>query len=396
MAKKFKKAALSTGTRFSPDGKVEITPARLKHWQSEHERMKAAGYEVPIAWDHADTLAKLSPIKKRSAKDTVGFLDKINLAPDGKSVELLLDVTDPRGIEQAESNRVYVSPVILPEWRDGAGNVYRDVITHCDFVNHPVDNVQGKFEPAPAGAIACALRMGLGEPLRMAFGDDDDKDKKDEGSEGESESTATPEAPAESTKPEETNPDMPKDEGGDKTMEAVLAHLGNYGLPLQADTTPENLAERLLGALLVANAAKAKEQEEDKSDEGSNDKNDQGEPVVKDPGYAAMSAFTTQLYQERINADLKALLDSGRCTPAEYQERAKAAGAVKLSLGSDGKPNSGSLEFWISDRKALRENSAYDAPKRMSATVVDAPKFSEEPDEAEVKQIANWALTGQR
>lgn len=388
MAKKFKKAALSTGTRFSPDGKVEITPERLKHWQAEHARMKANGYEVPISWDHADTLEKLSPIKKRSAKDTVGFLDKIELAPDGKSVELHLDVTDPRGAEQAEANRVYVSPVILPEWKDGAGNVYKDIVAHCDFVNFPVDHTQGPFEAVPSiepGFVACALRMGLDRPLRMGdFGDDDKKDD-DEGS--------VTDPPID--KPAEDNPDMPKDEGGDKTMEALLAHLATQGLPLQADTTPENLAERLLGALLVANAAKAKESEDSKSDD-DNDKNDQGEPIVKDPGYQAMSAFTEKLYQERTHADLKGLLESGRCTPAEYQARAKAIGAVKLSLGSDGKPASGSLEQWIEDRKALRENGAYDAPKRMSATVVDAPRFSEEPTEDEVKQLANWAITGKR
>jgi hypothetical protein len=56
--------------------------------------------------------------------------------------------------------------VILNSWKDGANNEYRDVITHVDFVNHPVDHSQGPFVPAEQ-PILCGIRMGLSAPATL-------------------------------------------------------------------------------------------------------------------------------------------------------------------------------------------------------------------------------------
>ena len=161
----FKKTVLKVGTYHSPDGTVEVTPERLKHWAATHKRLVSNKQVVPCNWDHLDDPVKAVPMsrdtfrRRRSARDTVGHLRDVKLASDGQSVELHLQVLKKDAKEAASNNTVYVSPVIYPNWRDGGGNEYQDVITHVDFVNHPVDHSQGPFVATQLGTVGMAIRM---------------------------------------------------------------------------------------------------------------------------------------------------------------------------------------------------------------------------------------------
>jgi hypothetical protein len=177
----FKKAILAVGTYISPDRSVVVTPKRLKHWENQHKRLTAARQVVPAAWDHADDWEDMQPISmsayleqddRPTAKNTVGRMVDFKVAPDGRRAEILYEVRGRRGIEAVENNNVFVSPVILDEWQDGAGNKYRDVITHVDLVDHPVDHSQGPFIPVKGGDGAAALSLAGREycGLRMAVG----------------------------------------------------------------------------------------------------------------------------------------------------------------------------------------------------------------------------------
>jgi len=180
----YKKSILKVGKYHSPDGIVNVTPKRLKHWAEMHRSLLDAGQVVPVEWDHADDPTQAIPLsaeeykKKRSAKNTVGHLKDFKVAEDGKSAEIVMNILRKSAKESAESNAVFVSPVIFGQWRDGAGNDYKDVITHMDFVNHPVDNSQGPFQKCEPGTIACALRMGLdvGHPVVFRMADDVEDD----------------------------------------------------------------------------------------------------------------------------------------------------------------------------------------------------------------------------
>mgnify|MGYP000851073888 FL=1 len=180
MAKVFKKSILSVGLHKAPDGEVEVTPSRIRHWAREFRRMKDAGLVVPIDWDHGSRMEDLSPVslsqfKKRTSQNTVGRLVDVRPSPDGRSVEFYHELRTPKAIEQAELNNVFVSPVILPSFRDGAGNEYHDLIGHADLVVYPVDHTQSEFEPVEPGTIAMSLRQAS-DSQAVRMGSDDPAD----------------------------------------------------------------------------------------------------------------------------------------------------------------------------------------------------------------------------
>ncbi len=333
---RFTKTVLKTGTYHSPDGIVEVTPERLQHWQQQFVAMRKAKQVVPVGWDHAEREDALKPVslsrykKKRSARDTIGRLVDFAVRKDG-SAEITLDIRDPKARQQAERNNVYVSPVIFDSWRDGHGNEYRDVITHVDFVNHPVDHSQGPFRPAE-GRVACALRMGLSKPYRMS----------------------------EDTMAKDTTGDHPKPGStSDTKLKDVLDALAKMDIVLSDDTNEENFLEHLHQALLTAAAHRGE------------DGDDEPVTVAADDGYAAMSleskkalAFAERTHREQIKSRLDALLSSGRCTPDEHKSHAASISAVKLSLDDSGNPQPSRIEDWIASRESVPEGTFWDPEKR--------------------------------
>lgn len=410
---KFIKHALHAGQTFvSPDREVPVTRERLQHWADGFRRLTAAKYNVPIDWDHATTMDGLVPVKmseqkkRRSAKDTVGELAGFDLAPDGNSAVLTFEVSDKRAIEQADANRVFVSPVILDKWKDGHGNEYSDVITHVDFVNHPVDYSQGPFIKATEpGTVALAIRMGLDANVcRLASDDDDEgnpfaKDGDGDGvaGEGAADQTAADAAPAK-------NPDMPPAQTDKGKVEAVLAGLNQKGivLPSDFDFAADSALDILLAAINSSLKASQEAEAEAAANEEAND-DSQGDFTVADPGYAALSlqAQTALNYAERqhrnsIQTRLDVLAKTGRCTPDERNAKAGLLGAVKLSLTAEGQPEQGDLEKWIESRESVPAGTFWSDEQKTRASQVVEPHIQMStdgilpPDDA--KKIADWAL----
>lgn len=362
----FRKAALKLNTYRSPDGIVEVTPERLQHWRDNFRRLSAAGYTVPISWDHATEIEGVKPLSAaelgRSAQHTIGKLAEFLPSAAGDGAELTLEISDPKAEGRAERNEVFVSPVILPNWTDGAGNQYTDVITHVDLVNHPVDYSQGPFTRVEHGAIACALRMGLSTQVyRMSTDNESEKPE---------------EKPEDVTAPE-SNPDMPTGDASedDKKREALLAHLASDGYVLPADTTAENLVDRLLTAAMTKGATKAKEEAEEEAQPEEKEQS-----TVADPGFAAMSlqarsavAFAERLHRERLQERLNRSLEDGKCSPVEHAAYAGQVKAVRLSLDAAGQPAKNDLEKFLDSRDAVPKGTFWDAAKRiqMSATPVE-------------------------
>jgi hypothetical protein len=402
----FKKSILKAGqTYHSPDRKVPVTPDRLKHWSDEFQRVKAAGYIVPIDWDHAANIADATPLsvadhkKQRSAKNTVGKMADFKLSPDGQSAEILLEITDPVAQGRAERNEVYISPVIFDAWKDGAENVYRDVITHVDIVNHPVDHSQGPFVAAEPGTVALGIRMGLSSVCRLSSdkfpGDDDEED---DGKQGKADSD-----PASSDDPSNTlpndgnglgdqgktdadkNPDMPKAQGDDKIAEAIRAHLDQLGAALPADWSFESDAADTI--LLTALKTLVKANQKADAEKAAGDENDTDDPFgdsdmgkIADPGYAAMSlqarnalAYAEREHRKGIQARIEKLRDEGRCTVDECNKHLEGVGTIRLSLDSDGSPELSDVEKWIDSRQAVPAGTFWsnEQKTRMSTTVAE-------------------------
>lgn len=383
---RFNKAVLKVGQYKSPDGHVDVTPGRLRHWARQFKRLNDAAQVVPIDWDHANSESDLKPLaiadyeRKRSAKNTVGKLIDFKLSADGQGAELVLDVPDETASEKAAQNLVYVSPVIFPKWKDGAGNEYSDCITHVDLVNHPVDHSQGPFVPEP-GVIACAIRMGLSKPLRMAEGDTKDADEKEPDADDEGDKTA----------------DSLTDDGG--RLKAVIEALAKMDIVLSEDTNTETLLAHLHQALLTA-AAHRGEDTNDNAPGGAGDKT-----MVADPGAAGVTALSLEArgaiawaentHHNQVAGRLKKLLEDGKCTPAEFKSRQNETGAIKLSLDTKGKVAPSDLEKWIDSREAVPRGTFWepDQKVRMSAVVEEAPaNMRGEMTADEVTATADWAL----
>lgn len=372
MAKAFRKSMLKVGTYHSPDGVVEVTPERLRHWSDEFKKLTKAGQVVPMHWDHSEKIEDLQPVsmdafkkRERSASNSVGRLTKFDVAPDGKSANIEFVTLTNDATEKTASNAVYVSPVIFPEWKDGHGHTYTDVITHMDIVDHPVDHSQG-----PARPVMCAIRMGYGnKPYKMSddeMMDDDDKKKLDD------EDMPSEDDVLEMGMDEDEMPmPMPEPEPpAGPSIQDVMQALGRLGLVLPSDTDESNFIDRVRTAAIAKAASETEPEMEDDPMMGN-----ESAPVVQDPQIATMSlqaraalAFGEKQHRKSINEQLDSLLRSGRCTPAEYNQQKQAVGAIKLSLDKSGNPRKSSVESWIESREACPKGTFWSEEQKLKAT----------------------------
>ncbi len=373
--KTFRKTMLRAGQTFhSPDGEVKVTPERLQHWADTFRKMSGAGQVIPMHWDHGSELQDLTPLtlsefkqrKSRSAKNTVGHLKRFDVAEDGQSAEVEFVTLSAHATEAMEQNRVNLSPVILSQWKDGAGNQYTDAITHLDFVDHAVDHSQTPAEEVEA--ICCSLRMSdsshqVVKVFRMASDEppDEDGDYSDY---------------SEGSNAEETSA------GGEATVGRTLDLLARLDIVLPGDTDAKNFIDRLYTALLTAVAS----EEDPMADQSSQD------TEVVDPQIATMSlqarqalAYGERQHRATVQKDLDELLASGRCTPAEHKARQESIGAIKLSLDSDGNPTKSETESWIESRKPVPEGTFWSSDeklRRMSLEAAPADTGGVDPEEA--------------
>lgn len=401
MAGKFTKTILKVGTYHSPDGVVKVTPERLRHWAHEFRRLSDARQVVPIHWDHGNDLDSLQPValdayrrRERSARNSVGRMTDFRLSRNGRSAEVCFETLDSDATKKVDSNAVYVSPVIFPKWKDGAGNQYRDLITHLDLVNHPVDHSQSparRVQDPPV--IACALRMGLRvKPFRLAteIPNVDEEDQLDDehqaappGSDAGDDSAPVDDLPGDEDAGGESDPspiDDSEPESGVPQVGDLMLALADHGIVLPHDTNDSNFLDRLRTALIAKTGANPGQ---DQAGPGGDTFDQTGETSVATPQIATMSlqarnalTFAGEQYRKTIKANLDYLLKTGRCSPAEHAQKSAGLSAVKLSLNSQGKPQSSPLTQWINSRKVLPKGACWSPTeklRRMSATPVQHP-----------------------
>lgn len=453
----FSKSILKVGTYHSPDGTVEVTPERLRHWEAQARRLQAVGYDLPSHFNHANEIDLLEPIPAnpeqrqmhRGAQHTVGHLAPMGfvVAPDGQSAEITLKTLTDGAKEAVSKNAVYVSPVIFPEWKDGAGNTYADVITSFDLVDHPVDYSQSSFVPA--------IRMGLnskpyqlrvikmsedrGKPTAYFTNEEGvtipifgkkKRDKKARAGRMKSKSrkrmsllsairmSAEDSVPSEqipeSSEPAESN-EVITDESYD-AVDDVLDLLEEFGIALPEDTDDSNLKNHLRVALtaLLNSRQMENETEDPKELEGAGaalPSDAPGSmPVASAPSIATMSVqaraamnFGERIHRESIAARIDGLLKTGRCTPAEADAQSRALTAVKLSLTADGNPIKSDVDKWLDSREPVPVGTFWTDKQRSEAvklSLVPAPSewrvgASGQPTQSE-SDAAVSALMGKR
>ena len=337
MGKVFRKAVLAVNQYQSGDGAVTVTSDRLKHWEGQFRKLTEAGYAIPMHWNHAavDDFELLSPITMdslsrrdtRGAHNTEGRMTDFRVSPDGQSAEITVEVLTPSAQEKVEANSVYVSPVIFPEFRDGHGNSYADVITSVDLVDYPVDHSQGPFLPTQEPSLmGCAIRMGLAPKYYQP-----DKVKRmdnigDQPVAGPDDMNQAPDA------------------GGDIVAQIVAA-LAQGGIVLPEGTDASNIVQAIQATM------------------GGGQ--DQTPDTVASPDIQTMSLAkvrAAQTYAERyfrdgLTAKLNELRDSGRMSDEEYKAKTASVGVARLSLNSKGEAAPTELDKWIESRKPLPEGT---------------------------------------
>ena len=360
----FHKSILKPGTYHSAQGEVNVTVDRLRHWESQVKRLQSAGYAIPMHWDHSSNPNQLLPVnaqtlsvgKIRSSERTAGRLNSFKVAKDGNSAEIVIETLTKEATEKVGSNAVSVSPVIFPEWTDGANQKYSDVITSIDLVDHPVDYSQGKFQP-----VLCSLMVANNQtPFLLSVQMDPEPGEKPEN---------------EDEKPDEAQPET--DATPSTSVPAVLEALAKMSIVLPEDTTVDNFLDRLYTALLTAAAQSGTDEEVADVEEN---------PTLVDPQIATMSlqaknqiAYANRQYQTTVANQLQRLLEEGRCTPAEHSQKKPLLPAIKLSLNSSGEPELSKLEEWIQSRNAVPKGTFWSSEEK--ATKMSLVKEVDNPSE---------------
>lgn len=418
MRSTFSKSILKVGTYHSPDGVVNVTPQRLRHWEKSLKRLQNVGYAIPSHFDHSSDLELLEPItmdvlergQNRSASATVGRLSEFKVSPDGKSAEIVLETLTPQATQSVESNAVYISPVIFPEWKDGAGNVHRDVITSFDLVDHPVDYSQTSFVPAVRMGLnskpfvlsgvrlmstntkrsksarkrdAAARRARFQAAVRMGLADDEDDDGDEKPADTAGKDTPSAADDASPTDTLDIEPSVAPD-----LLDQTLNLLAEYGVVLPDDTTDDNLITSLRTALTALLNSDSEEDEPEDDVLGDADALPSTAPGTMPQASAPMIAtmsvqqkalhnWAETTHKNLIAKRLHAVLHSGRCTPAEADERQRQLQVVKLSLTNEGLPAPTEVEGWIESREAVPEGTFWTDKQRTKSmqrlSVVEPP-----------------------
>jgi hypothetical protein len=212
--------------------------------------------------------------------------------------------------------------------------------------------------------------------------DDKDADKIEEGEEGDNDS--------------DVSPDTLADDSG--KIKDVISALAQMNIVLSEDTNVENFLSHIHQALLTAAAHRGEDNKNNPADGAD-------KTMVADPGMAGATALSLEMrgtiawaenmHRQGVSTRLRALLDNGRCQPAEFKARQPQTQVVKLSLDNAGKPLLSDLEKWIESREAVPKGTFWEPAQktRMSATVEAAPEHMQgEMSEEERLAAVDWAL----
>lgn len=387
---RLEKIGLKVGEYLSGDGLIRVTPGRIARWIKNFRRLSQARDVVPMRWDHDsddDSPVTMSQYKRAlGARDTVGRLLDLQPAEGGTAVKFVLDVKSKKAYRKAKQNDIGLSPVIQSSWLLGMGRKLRDVITHVDLVNHPVDHSQDDFVesagPAPAymsirsGRHKRIYAMAITVPTRR-------RTRREEPLEqrrvkkvvarrrrmGETDDEGDDDVPKKKKGGEEGEGEVGDDQ---KKLNAVLEVLADMDIIVPDDTTADNFLDRLHAALLTAAAQQGADEEgEDGTapDAGGGDSAMQPTTMMskeKRKSLTPTEAFVHQQYGANLTRQLDALVASGRATPDEvkgYKERL-SKGKVRLSLDEQGQPKKGEIELFVASREKLPTGTLFSAEQR--------------------------------
>ncbi|MFW6158989.1 MAG: hypothetical protein ACOC8E_06490 [Planctomycetota bacterium] len=116
---------------------LDVDRARLERWLANFEAMTDAGIRVPVPWGHS-----------YDPRDNAGFVEELELR-DG-ALWGLLNVAGADDADRLGRTVCGVSVSVNPDFVDGTGREWGEVIEHVALTNYPVVTDQGEFVQAGA------------------------------------------------------------------------------------------------------------------------------------------------------------------------------------------------------------------------------------------------------
>ena len=169
-AQKFWKELIHEGrwTNAHAGFTLDVGRTRLESWKRNFDEMLGAGIRVPVPWGHS-----------YDPRDNAGFLEEIELRD--RSLWGLLHVPDAADAQKLGRTVCGVSVSVNPNFVDGTGHRWGEVIEHVALTNYPVVTAQGDFiqasaengeskravalelagDPAPADLAGVAKQLGI-------------------------------------------------------------------------------------------------------------------------------------------------------------------------------------------------------------------------------------------
>ncbi len=111
---------------------LQVDHGRLEKWKRSFDEMRGAGIRVPVPWGHS-----------YDPRANAGFLEELELRDSG--LWGLLNVPNEEDAARLGKTVAGVSVSINPNFTDGAGREWGEVIEHVALTNHPVVTEQGDF-----------------------------------------------------------------------------------------------------------------------------------------------------------------------------------------------------------------------------------------------------------
>ncbi len=159
----------------------------------------------------------------------------------------------------------------------------------------------------------------------------------------------------------------------------VMLALADYGIVLPEDTDDANFMDRLRTALIAKSGSEPAAGDGQEFPDTFDQTND---TIVADPQIATMSAegqYAARAYRQNLHRQLKKLLDTGRCSPAEFRQQRACLKAVRLSL-ANGKPKTNRLTDWIQSRKDLPPGAVWSPQEKLKRMAAKSVAVDHPPD----------------
>jgi hypothetical protein len=272
-----RKTIARVGHFVTPDGPIDITPARIAHWARQFQKQISRGIEVPVPWGHqraARPGEKTNPdhVAYMKSKYNAGYLKNLSVAANGNELQAVVECpalkVDGGGhlIDPKEQTAIKeVSPAI-GAWKDGRGQIWDDVINHVALTPRPVQEAQDGFTAVLANlstgqADLLCLSTADGTGFTLAT-DDDESDKKYDKVASDKLTGADD---TDDDKPADDGKLTPADPAGGAAQELteVKSLLAEMGAQLPEDTTEDKFLEHLRVALTAIKARLLREKQDD-------------------------------------------------------------------------------------------------------------------------------------